>query len=306
MPTGPDVTVIGEALVDIVHAPDGIRTSPGGSPANVALALARRGLAAELVTQLADDDHGRAVRAWLSGSGVAVRVPGVPARTSTAVARLDAEGAASYAFDIVWAPQPWSTSTAPVVHAGSIAAVLRPGADVVAAALDAAREHAVVTYDPNIRPSLITDPDDVRTRVARLVALSDVVKVSGEDLDWLHPGEDHRQVAADWAAAGPALVVVTEGADGLYAVHGSGAVEVPAARVQVVDTVGAGDTVMAALIAELHAPTAADARARIAGWSSGELEALLRRCAAAAGITVSRPGADPPWAAELRAAPPMA
>lgn len=294
-----DVVVIGEALVDIVQAPDGTRESPGGSPANVALALARRGVASLLVTQLGGDAHGRDVRAWLAHSGVTIDIPGAPDRTSTAVAHLDEEGAATYDFDIVWDPAAWTMPVAPLVHTGSIAAVLRPGADRVEAALVAARASAAVTYDPNVRPSLITDEDDVRARVARLVALSDVVKASGEDLDWLYPGRDHRDVALAWLGAGPALVVVTEGGAGAFAAHAAGIVEVRAAPVDVVDTVGAGDTFMAALIAQLHAPTGAEVRARIAGWDAGDLADVLRRSAQAAAITVSRPGADPPWAAEL-------
>ncbi|MBD7956761.1 carbohydrate kinase [Microbacterium sp. Sa4CUA7] len=294
-----DVTVIGEALMDIVHAPDGTRASPGGSPANVALALGRRGLRPVLVTQLADDAHGRDVTAWLERSGVAVHVAGRPPRTSTAVAHLDADGAATYDFDIAWDPAPWEAPAAPVVHTGSIASILRPGADAVEAALRAVRADAVVTFDPNVRPSLVTDADDARARVARLVALADVVKVSGEDLDWLHPGRDHRDIAREWLAAGPSLVVVTEGGDGSFAVHAAGLVEVAAQPVTVVDTVGAGDTFMAALIAGLHAPTAAEVRARIAGWTPADLAALLAHSAAAAAVTVSRPGADPPWVAEL-------
>ncbi|MCR2784470.1 MULTISPECIES: PfkB family carbohydrate kinase [unclassified Microbacterium] len=299
MSAAPDVVVIGEALVDIVHAPDGTRESPGGSPANVALALGRRGLRPLLVTQLADDSHGRAVRAWLDRSAVTVHVPGAPARTSTAVAHLDAEGAATYEFDIAWDLAPWRAPVTPVVHTGSIAAVLHPGADTVEQALRDARRTAAVTFDPNVRPSLITDAADVRARVARLVALSDVVKVSGEDLDWLHPGRDHRDIAREWLRAGPALVVVTEGAAGSFAVHAAGVVEAAAAPVAVVDTVGAGDTFMAALIAQLHARTGADVRARIAGWDAADIAAVLVRSAAAAAITVSRPGADPPWAHEL-------
>ncbi|MCR2827614.1 carbohydrate kinase family protein [Microbacterium sp. zg.Y909] len=297
----PAVVVIGEALVDIVHTPTGTRSSPGGSPANVALALARRGLPVRLITQFADDEQGRVVRGWLDASGVSVQVAGSPARTSTAVARLGGDGAATYDFDITWAPAPWHPVASPVVHTGSIATVLQPGADTVESALRAARQGSVITFDPNIRPSLITDPDDVRARVARLVALSDVVKVSGEDLDWLHPGRDHRVVAGEWLSRGPSVVVVTEGGAGSFAVHAAGVAEVPAAPVDVVDTVGAGDTVMAALIAEIHAPTAAAVRARIAGWDAADLAAVLRRGADAAGVTVSRPGADPPWQHELSA-----
>lgn len=299
MSVPPDVVVIGEALVDIVHAPGGTRASPGGSPANVALALGRRGLRPTLVTQLADDSHGRDVTDWLERSGVDVHVAGAPARTSTAVAHLDADGAATYDFDISWDPAPWEALAAPLVHTGSIATVLPPGADVVEDALRAARGEAVVTFDPNVRPSLVTDADDVRARVARLIALADVVKVSGEDLDWLHPGRDHRDIAREWLTAGPSLVVVTEGGDGSFAAHAAGIVEAVAQPVTVVDTVGAGDTFMAALIAQLHAPTAAEVRERIAGWTADDLAALLAGCAAAAAVTVSRPGADPPWEAEL-------
>jgi fructokinase len=305
----PQVVVIGESLVDIVHRAGGaVDEAPGGSPANVALTLGRLGRAPILVTRLADDDRGRRVRRWLEDSGVAVDAVAAP-RTSTATARLDASGAASYAFDLEWDLGEGAArlaggvlASADLVHVGSVGAVIEPGAGQVAALVRAVHGGAVITYDPNIRPSLVRDPQAVRARVAELIGLADVVKASDEDVRWLQPGRDVLDVAREWVIDGPGLVVITRGADGAVAVTAESEVVVPAVTTEVVDTVGAGDTFMGALIDGLLARTASPgARAPGGGIHPDELEALLRRSAAAAAITVSRPGADPPRREELLA-----
>lgn len=299
------IVVVGEALVDIVHRHAGaVDEAPGGSPANVALTLGRLGRAPVLITRLGADDRGDRLRRWLSSSGVAVTAVGAP-RTATAVARLDESGAATYEFDLDWDLDGIDTaalSTAGLVHLGSVGAVLEPGASQLTALVGAAREGATITYDPNIRPALVSDPAAVRRRVAELVDLADVVKASDEDLAWLHPGRDAVEVARDWQARGPALVVVTRGADGAVAVTADGLISIPAVRTPVVDTVGAGDTFMGALIDGVVALGGAGAGLRRAGGIPGiALEEVLGRAARAAAITVSRPGADPPFAAELAA-----
>lgn len=304
LPSGARLMVIGEALVDIVHRLDGrVEEMPGGSPANVALALGRLGHRPTLVTQLADDRHGRTVRRWLEASDVDV-LASTSTRTSTATARLDAFGAAEYDFDLDWAVTLGTPDPVDLVHAGSIAALLDPGAIEVVRAVRELRGSAVVTYDPNVRPALLGDRSEVRGRIEQVVALADLVKASDEDLAWLYPGVPLVEVAKTWQASGPVVVVVTSGASGALAVTEQGVWEVEAPLVEVADTVGAGDTFMAALIdvALRLGVRGAAGREALRHIGSSGLTGMLERAARAAAITVSRPGADPPTAAELEAA----
>lgn len=291
------VTVIGEALVDIVRRLDGsTHEAPGGSPANVALTLGRLGVPVALITQLADDQHGDAVRAWLTASRVTVTAS-QPAtgRTATALAHLNNDGAATYDFDLDWSIDAPDLTTATAVHVGSVAALLPPGADAVERAVRS-RPQALITYDPNIRPSLITDADDARARVQRLVGLATVVKTSEDDLRWLHPGLPPLAAARRWLAAGPSLVAVTQGEQGAFALTLDHMVRVPAHPVVVVDTLGAGDTFMGTLIAQL---LARGGRTALPDLGREDIEAILCQCANNAAVTVSRPGADPPWSARF-------
>jgi fructokinase len=299
--------VIGEALVDVVpDAAGGTRDLPGGSPANVAVTLGRLGHHPTLVTSLADDARGTLVRRWLEDSDVEVRAA-APAtgRTSTASVVLGADGGASYAFDLDWDLPAGllaaAQDDADVVHAGSIATVLPPGADAVEAALLAARGRALVSFDPNARPAITPDVDAVGARVERLVAAADVVKVSEEDLGWYYPGTDPVDAAGRWAASGPAVVVVTLGADGAVVVRGDTLVRVAGVAVRVADTIGAGDTFMGALLDALaglgvHGP---GARSALAALTPEQLAEAASWAARAAAVAVSRPGADPPRRSEL-------
>lgn len=299
--------VIGEALVDAVRRPDGSRDEfPGGSPANVALGLARLGRRADLLTWLAPDAQGDLVRHHLEASGVRVlRGDRTPATTPVATAHLDDAGVATYEFDLEWdLPSSWDEEDDDpvVVHTGSIAAALTPGAPKVADLLERRRATSTTTYDPNIRPALMGDPADVLPVVERLVRASDVVKVSDEDLAWLVPGVAPAEVAEGWSRSGPALVVVTHGADGAFASTSAGArLSVPAPRVTVADTVGAGDSFMAGLIDGLWSAglLGAGRRAALHDADAGTVEDVLARCARIAAITVSRPGANPPTGDEL-------
>lgn len=300
-----DVTAVGEALVDIVRTSgdEGSDSeAPGGSPANVALTLGRRGRAVALVTRLGDDERGSTVRDWLAGSHVDV-VATAGERTSTALAILDGTGAATYEFDLRWELEDEPLPDSRIVHHGSIASVLMPGADTLESLVAAARAaSAVVSYDPNIRTTLIDDEADARERVARHITAADLIKASDEDVEWLHPGADPQEVAQAWLAEGPALVVVTAGAAGAFAAYAGGIVGVPAPSVRVVDTVGAGDTVMGALLAgllELSDAAGTDVREVLHALDAEAIERLLERALASAAITVSRPGADPPWTHEL-------
>ena len=296
--------VIGEALVDLVQGVSGELTAhPGGSPANVALGLARLGREVELLTTLGADDHGSLVRNHLEASGVEV-VTGTPAqRTSTALARLDDAGVATYEFDLDWRLAPDATVDAQpiVVHTGSISATLMPGAGQVLEMFKSAKEHATLSYDPNARPALMGSPALAREAIERFVALADVIKVSDEDLGWLYPDSNPHDIARAWQAAGAAVVVVTHGGEGAFAVAASGELTMPSAKVTVVDTVGAGDSFMGGLIDGLWSACllGAPRREALKAIDQETLAGIVKRCVAIAGITVSRAGANPPNLAEL-------
>jgi fructokinase len=300
-----DVLVIGESLVDIVLAPERPPVEhPGGSPANVALGLARLGVATQLLTRIGEDARGRAVRRHLEASGVHLVGGSVTESfpTSTATARLDAAGVARYEFDLVWTlPKTAGTGQARAVHTGSIAATLQPGADDVLRLVEEAAGRSLVSYDPNARPDLMGDPRAALARIERIVRAADVVKVSDEDLAWLIPGADPVQVAETWRARGPALVVVTRGGEGAVGVLASGVVEVRAPEITVADTVGAGDALMAGLLDGLDGVglLAAERVAELRALPARDFAPLLEHAVRIAALTCTRPGADPPTRDDL-------
>ncbi|PZT73525.1 MULTISPECIES: carbohydrate kinase family protein [unclassified Streptomyces] len=302
----PDFLVIGECVADIVRlpgAPD--RVHPGGSPANVAHGLARLGHDTTLLTQLGPDDNGRLIRAHLAGGGVAVRTDDATGPTPAAVVTLDGEGRASYAFEVAWTLGPVALDRRPRhVHTGSIAAVTEPGAATVHAAVESLRTTATVSYDPNVRPALMGDHDTAVRRVERCAGLSDVVKASDEDLEWLYPGRDAVAAAGRWLATGPALVLVTRGRDGATALLPGARVDIGALPAEVVDTVGAGDAFMSGTLHALaaHGLLGGDRRERLRATDPDTVRDVLRHAAASAAVTVARAGANPPDTAELRAA----
>ncbi|WP_315213925.1 carbohydrate kinase [Actinomyces dentalis] len=305
--------VIGEALVDVIINPgEPPRDIPGGSPANVALGLARLGRDAELDCWIGRDERGLAVREHLEASGVRL-IPGSDdaERTSTAQATIDEEGGASYFFDLDWNP-PFPTlpeDAAPVlVHTGSIAAILTPGSETVHRILEAYRATSTICYDPNARPQLMGEPEDARTTVEALISLSDLVKCSNEDIGWFYGVDDSDDAAVEeilqsWLAMGAAIVVVTRGKRGALAMTASGVrLEVPAnPDVVVEDTVGAGDSFMGGLEDGLWSEdlVGADRREALRAIDAEALERVVRHAAAIADITVSRSGANPPTRAEL-------
>ncbi|KSU56293.1 carbohydrate kinase family protein [Microbacterium enclense] len=298
-----DVVVLGEALIDIVITSAGAAERPGGSPANVTVALGRLGRDAALVARVADDDRGGVLRAWLSASGVDLHTAGDPERTATARAMIDERGNATYDFDIDWTlPSPVEIPAARIFHTGSVAATLAPGADEVRAAVERARATALISYDPNIRPALTGGVADARVRVEAIVALSDVVKASAEDAAWLYPGVAPVEVAREWVALGAGLVVITDGDAGSLGVTAHATVEIPAVPTLVVDTVGAGDTFMGTLldgILNISGDTA-ELREAVRALDDATLPPLLHRAAAAAAITVGREGMDPPTREDLQ------
>jgi fructokinase len=247
-----------------------------------------------------------AVAAHLAASGVAV-TPGTITReaTSVAVATIGPDGAAQYDFSIDWDPAPLDVAAFPsrALHVGSIGSWLEPGASLVEDLVRAARPHATITFDPNVRPALMPPHADAVSRVERLVALADVVKASDEDLDWLYPATDPAVVLDRWLGLGPALVIATRGAAGADSVTRSGRRRTPAPKITVADTIGAGDSFMAGLIAGLDdegllGHQRRDALREMPTSSQMYVVELAARCAA---VTTTRTGANPPTRADILA-----
>jgi fructokinase len=300
--------VVGEALVDAVTTPAGETLEHvGGSPANVAFGLAALDHPVDLATWIATDERGRRIEEVCRQRGVAL-TPGSQgaAFTSVAHATLDADGAATYAFDLEWqvASVPGLAAYGHV-HTGSIGAVLEPGGEQVREILaEARRVGATVSYDPNARPSLMGRPEQARHTVESNVALADVVKLSDEDVAWLCPGESLDEVTRAWGELGPALVVVTRGGEGaVVRVTRTGEQRaLPAPVVQVVDTVGAGDSFMAGLVSGLIDAGllgGPEARARLRQATIRDVLPAVERALRTGALTVERAGAHAPTRIDL-------
>nr|NLI51674.1 carbohydrate kinase [Propionibacterium sp.] len=302
----PRLLCLGEALVDVVEQGGATAEHVGGSLLNVACGLARLGHDSTIHAWFGRDERGRRLRAWATDAGVRVAPGSEDAdHTPVAYASLDAEGRATYTFDLEWRlPTPPDTDAADHLHTGSIAATLEPGGTAVVEAARRVRTHGTVSYDPNVRPALMVAPDVARPRVEELVALADVVKASDEDLAWLYGDEPVERTIHRLLALGPALVVVTRGPEGaLAALAGAeGILTVDPLSVPLGDTVGAGDSFMAGLIsglvdAGLLGSRAAASRLAAAAWA--DVRPALARAAATSAGTVGRRGAYAPDRAEV-------
>jgi len=315
----PGVIILGEALVDVAvgaraDAGGGLSMTAhaGGSPANVAVGLARLGVRTRFAGRISRDGLGPFLRAHLQDSGVDLGLcVDAPQPATLAIVGVDHDGGASYSFYVEGtADWQWQRGELPasqagdVIHTGSLAIALEPGAQVVAAwiAEQSARGDVFLSLDPNVRPALVLDLPGYRERLDALIARAHLVKVSDEDLQALEPGAAPLETAMAWARRGPELVVVTHGAGGCTALAaGSDAVHCDADPVAVVDTIGAGDAFTAGLLAFLAERDALRVGScRLLDRSA--LSAALRFASAVAAITCERPGADPPWRAELDAA----
>lgn len=297
--------VVGEALVDVVRG-DGTETAfPGGSAANCAVALSRLGRPVWFASAWGPDEYGDLLAGHLLTNGVSMAGdPRRSPRTASATATIGPDGAATYVFDITWdpgAPVLPADHRVVVVACGSIGAVLDPGADVVRSELSARRATALTYYDVNARPQVTGVGPEVVSRVEQLVGLADLVKGSDEDLAALWPDAPEDLVAGEVLGRGAAALVVTKGERGATWWSSAGRVDVDLVAVEVVDTIGAGDTFGAAMLDALWALGAVGTGAgeRVAALSPDQVRAVLSHAVAAAAVTVSRAGADPPYAAEL-------
>ena len=313
------LAVVGENIIDLVPlggSTRDYRALPGGSPANIAVAASRLGTPTALVARVSTDVFGRRVRERLTADGVLdTHLVEAIEPSSLAVVTFDAERRASYDFWLSGTAD-WQWTDAELgrplgdevraVHVGSIAAYREPGASALTTMLERERGRGAVTIslDPNVRPAVIGGLEYARERTEQLVGLADVVKASDEDLTLLYPGVDQVTAARRLLALGPSLVVVTRGADGAVGVGRAAEAEVPTPKVDLVDTVGAGDTFMGALLHALdrHGLLGGAARERLAAADAETLRALLTTAATAAALNCGREGADPPTAAELAAA----
>ena len=292
------IWVCGEVLIDILP------TGPvvGGGPANTAKALARLGYDVDFIDGISTDAFGVSARKELERDGVGLSlVLSSDKPTSTATVTLDATGSASYEFLIdgtatfdfthSWLPDPERLKPA-VLHIGTLVTIVEPASTLLHEWAIKTAEFAPIVFDPNVRTSVVADRVKYRAAVEKWVGISSVVKLSDDDISWLYPDEAMDEVAQRWIAGGTSLVVVTRGAKGIigYAEHGFE--EVVGAKVSVVDTVGAGDTVGAILVEGI-------VKHSVSGLHGQVLNAVLHRAAVAAGITVSRAGAQPPRLHEL-------
>jgi fructokinase len=302
----PAFTVVGESLVDIVvPAGDGSPTNAvGGSCLNVAVGLARLDVPTTLVSRIGDDDLGRLVLEHLAASGVTLGDGSVVsgARTSTATARLDEQRAASYDFDLSWElPAQQLPEATAGLHVGSLGAALQPGR---AAVLDLVRRAAdaelFVSYDPNIRPAFLQDRDAAWGDVRDLAGQATVVKLSDEDLRLLRPDAPEEESCVSLLRGRTELVVLTRGAEGAVAFTEASTLPVQAPTTPVVDTVGAGDSFMAAVIALLvDWGVASEGEGAVRALDDERVRLLLRGAVTAAAVTCARRGANPPTRREL-------
>ncbi len=309
----PTFAVIGEALIDLAApADDGASVArPGGSPMNVAIGLARLGQPTAFVGRLSDDPIGTLLRRHLERSAVDLRHV-VDATDPSTIALVELSGGqARYQFSLRGADFQWSESElaflpagARAVHFGSLASWLPPGHSAIAAVVGRLRTDGsvLISYDPNVRPALLPDVAAARRQVEDSVRLAHVVKASSEDLAWLYGAETAEVVGRRWLELGAEIVVITAGPDGsTMLTRRQPPVRRPAFPAPLVDTVGAGDAFMSGLLDSL-ARRSLLAPARLADLDDADtLASILDDASLIAGITVSRPGADPPGRAEAEA-----
>ncbi|MFB9904522.1 carbohydrate kinase family protein [Allokutzneria oryzae] len=310
------IVVGGEALVDLVPSPSGESTVEGlpallprlgGGPYNVAVALGRLGSRVSFLSRVSTDFFGDALVGRLSESKVDTSLLARGAEPTTlAVVGLAEDGSARYSFHVegtadrlVGDPGPLPAEVR-AVSLGTLGMVLEPGASAYEAVLR--REAGLGRFtmlDPNIRSALITDPDAYRERFLSWLPHVGLLKLSVEDAAWLADAEDPWPAIREWVAKGPAGVVLTLGGEGLAVLTGRGGlVRVPAHRVEVVDTIGAGDTVHAAVLGWLDRNDALSMES-VRELPDESWRSALEFAARAAAITCSRAGAEPPWADEL-------
>lgn len=308
-PDGTNILVLGEAIFDLVATakdPSVFESATGGSSFNTALALGRLGVSAEFAGVLSSDTSGESFVRKLKDARVGMRwcgrsalpMPLALARSEPATGAVDftlyLRGTAYEEPDAL--PAHWPDDIGHL-HAASFRCLIGAHGEAALATMHRARGHATVSFDPNIRPSLMPPRDETMRLVEARISASTLVKASDADIAWLYPGQPLEAVAGKWLALGPQLVIITRGGDGATAIWRDGSITRAAPQVTVVDTVGAGDSFTAGLLAALMrdkrlgpvplGPTAA----AVSGW--------LDHANRVAALTCQRRGGEPPWLHEL-------
>ena len=299
------IWTVGEVLNDLIPRSRGtgsdIVRDPvvGGGPANTAKALARLGLDSYFLCGFSTDAYGDQQRAEFTADNVKLDLaPIFDLPSATAHVTLDENGGASYIFTFDgtatftgsndWLPDP---SQAPdVVYTGTLGTLIEPTASIIYEWIQ--KVNSPIVYDVNVRSSVEGNRDKYRSNVVKWAALSDAIKLSDDDAHWLFPDQELEDIAKTFLSMGAKLVVITLGADGMLGFTSHGAVKVPGVKVDVVDTVGAGDTVGAVIVESIIGYGLENLHGDI-------LEKTLNRAARAAAITCSRAGAKPPTKSEL-------
>ncbi|AQS47535.1 carbohydrate kinase [Thioclava nitratireducens] len=301
----------GEALIDMLpresaQGEPAFAPYPGGAVFNTAIALGRLGARSGFLSGLSEDLFGQMLVHSLSDSGVDAGLSVRSDRPTTLAFVTLTDGHASYAFyDENTAGRMLKIEDMPAIPAevkamffGGISLPVEPCGAAYEALMLREAESRVTMIDPNIRPGFIRDETAYRARLERMFAVADIVKVSDEDLRWIEGPGTIADLARGLLAKGPKLVFVTEGATGAHGFSKHCEVFVPARKVEVIDTVGAGDTFNAGVLAALDRADALDKR-KLAGDEEELISDCLKLGVAAAAVVVSRAGANPPWSDEL-------
>ena len=297
------VWVVGEVLIDLI--PDGVERKAvvGGGPANTAKALAKLGIDTQFIDGISSDKYGQMALKELHKDNVKLDFAHFSDKpTCLAIVSLDSSGSASYEFVIegtatfdftpTWLPDPVSNKPS-LLHIGTLVTAIEPAASILHRWASNLAKVAPIVFDPNIRPAVMGNRDEYVNQVERWIDIATVVKVSDDDINWLYPDKSIDDVANSWLAKGVKLVVVTFGDKGLTAFSEQEKISVPAQKVIVADTVGAGDTVGAILVEAMI-------ESGLENLHGEALKKMLERAAKAAAITVSRTGAVPPTKDEIK------
>ena len=304
----------GEALIDFIPVEDtqqaaAYRPSPGGSPYNSAIASARLGVPATFLGKISRDFFGDQLVDRLEANGVATdMVARTDAPSTLAFVKKTVHGEARYAFfadhsadrSLLPSDLPTAFDGVEAIQFGSISLIADPVSSTVLDLVEREAARRVISFDPNVRTVLVSDEADYRRRVARGVKAATIVKVSDEDLEWMSGTADLEVAARGLLEQGPSLVVVTAGEEGAFGVTRGATVKVSAVPTQVSDTIGAGDSFHAALLAWLHHRGTLTVSA-VAEIGAENLKAMLRFASVVASHTCARPGADPPHLGDLDA-----
>jgi fructokinase len=297
-----EIWVCGEALIDLIPRGEQKVAIVGGGPANTAKALARLGFDSYFIDGISTDSFGGMIKDQLLHDGVNLKYAHYSDKqTCTADVSLDKAGVASYVFTIDgtatfdftndWLPDPQEIKPV-VLQIGTLATIVQPAADVLLEWAKRVAKVAPIVFDPNVRSSVLPDRPKYQEAIAKWAAISEVIKVSEDDLAWLYPEQDQIAIAEDWIKGGSTLVIITKGSYGIIGVTKDDVVSVPGVKIEVVDTVGAGDTVGAIVVEAI-------VERGLKVITGDVLREVLVRATKAAAITCSRAGANPPTRAEI-------